>query len=102
MNRIIKRTKRLKITLGFQEHYVILSCFEVSLLFLCLFNVKAILVEEHQWFYLIHSWGDKGIYTFPKSIGLKMKIIAWLEVGLAYFEAAAKDFYHYAIRTHQN
>ena len=32
-----------------------------------LFNVKAIIVEEQLWYYLTHSWEDKGIHTFAES-----------------------------------
>ena len=42
--------------------------------FLCLmayqrswvFHAKVILVEEHQWYYLTNSWGDKVVHNFPK------------------------------------
>ena len=30
-----------------------------------LFNAKAILLEEQLWYYLTHSWEDKGVHTFP-------------------------------------
>ena len=30
--------------------------------------------------------GSKGVYTFPKSINLKMDIIVWLEFELAYYD----------------
>ena len=30
-----------------------------------------IFVEEQEWFYLIQSWWDKGIHTFPKGISPK-------------------------------
>ena len=33
-----------------------------------LFNAKAILLEQQQWCYLTHSWGDKGVHTFLKGI----------------------------------
>ena len=33
-----------------------------------LFNAKAILVEEQQWYYLTHSWRDKEVHAFPKGI----------------------------------
>ena len=62
-----------------------------------LFNAKAILVEEHQWCYLTHSWGDKGVlHIFLKGINLKVNVIVQLEVELAYFEAAIQHFSHYA------
>ena len=40
------------------------------------------LVEEQQWYYLIHSWEDKVIYTFSKSISPKVNEIARLEFEL--------------------
>ena len=29
-------------------------------------NAKAILVEQQWWYYLIHTWKDEWIHTFPK------------------------------------
>ena len=40
-----------------------------------LFNAKAILLEEQQWYYLTHSWQNKGVHTFPKGICLKVNVI---------------------------
>ena len=37
-----------------------------------LFYAKAILLEEQWWYYLTHSWEDKGVHTFPKGISLKV------------------------------
>ena len=31
-----------------------------------LFDGKAILLEEQYWYYLTHSWEDKGTHTFPQ------------------------------------
>ena len=45
---------------------------------LWLFNAKAILLEEQQWYYLTHSWEDKGVHTFLKSICLRVNVIARL------------------------
>ena len=42
-----------------------------------LFNAKAILVE-HEWYYFIHSWKDKGVHNFPWDISQKVNVIAWL------------------------
>ena len=36
------------------------------------FKAKAILKEEQQWYYLIHNWEDKGVYTFPSGIFSKV------------------------------
>ena len=47
-----------------------------------LFNAKAILVEEQQWYYLTQSQADKEVHTFPKSIGQKVNIIVQLEFVL--------------------
>ena len=33
-----------------------------------LFNAKPYLLEEQYWYYLTHSWEDKGVHTFPKGI----------------------------------
>ena len=41
-----------------------------------LFSAKSILVEEKQWYYLIHSWVDNGIHIFLKGISLKVSVIA--------------------------
>ena len=41
-----------------------------------LFNAKAILLEEQKWYYLTHSWEDKGVRTFPKGICPKVNVIA--------------------------
>ena len=63
-----------------------------------LFNAKAILIEE-QLYYLIHSWEDKGVHTFPKGICLIVNVIARLEYELAYYDSAAHRFNHYTTRT---
>ena len=65
---------------------------------LLLFNAKAIL-EEQWWYYLIHSWEDKGVHTFPKGICLKVNVIARLEFELAYYDSAVQRFNHYTMRT---
>ena len=64
-----------------------------------LFNAKAILQEKQQWYYLTHSWEDKGAHTFPKSICLKVNIIAQLEFELAYHDSSVQRFNHYTTRT---
>ena len=48
------------------------------------FNNKTLFVEEQQWYYLNHSCGEL-VHAFPKSIGLKINVIARL-----YFELEAK------------
>ena len=59
------------------------------------------MVKEQQWYYLTQSWkvGDKGIYTFPKGVSLRVNMIAWLEFEFAYFEAAVRHFDFYATPT---
>ena len=64
-----------------------------------LFNAKAILLEEQWWYYLTHSWEDKGVHTFPKDICPKVNVIARLEYGLAYYNSAVYHFNHYTTRT---
>ena len=64
-----------------------------------LFNAKAILLEEQYWYYLTHSWEDKGVHTFPKGICPKMNIIARLEYELAYYDSVVHRFNHYTTRT---
>ena len=64
-----------------------------------LFNAKAILLEEQYWYYLTHSWEDKGVHTFPKGICPKVNVIARLEYELAYYDSAVHRFNHYTTRT---
>ena len=64
-----------------------------------LFNAKAILQEEQLWYYLIHSWEDKGVHTFPKGICPKVNVIARLEYELAYYDSAVHRFNHYTTKT---
>ena len=64
-----------------------------------LFNAKAILLEEQLWYYLTHSWEDKGVHTFPKVICPKVNVIARLEYELAYYDSAVYRFNHYTTRT---
>ena len=47
-------------------------------------SIKAILLEEQQWYYLTHSWEDKGVHTFPMGICPKVNVIMRLEYKLAY------------------
>ena len=40
-----------------------------------LFDAQTIFVEELLWYYLIYSWENKGVHTFPKS--LKVNVMVW-------------------------
>ena len=62
-------------------------------------NAKAILIEEQQWYYLTHSWEDKGIHTFPKVICPKVNIIGWPEFELTYYDSAVQHVNHYTTKT---
>ena len=42
------------------------------------------MLVEQKWFYLTHSWRDKGFYTFPKSISPKGNVITRLEFELTW------------------
>ena len=64
-----------------------------------LFNAKAILLEEQLWYYLTHSWEDKGVHTFPKGICPKVNVIAQLEYELTYYDSTVHRFNHYTTRT---
>ena len=70
----------------------------ISTLFM-LFNAKAIFQEEQLWYYLTHSWEDKGVHTFPKSICPKGNVLARLVYELAYYDSAVHRFNHYTTRT---
>ena len=63
-----------------------------------LFNANAILLEGQQWYYLTHSWEDKGLHTFPKGICPKVNVIAQLEFELAYYDSAFQRFNHYTTK----
>ena len=62
-----------------------------------LFNAKALLLEEQQWYYLTLSWEDKGVHTFPYGICPKVNIIAQLEFELANYDSAVHRFNHYTM-----
>ena len=51
------------------------------------------------WYYLTHSWEDKGVHTFPKGICPKVNVIARLEYELASYDSAVHRFNHYTTRT---
>ena len=63
-----------------------------------LFNAKAILLEEQSWYYLSHSWEDKGVHTFLKGIFPKVNVIVWLEYELTYYDSTVHRFNHYTTR----
>ena len=67
--------------------------------FLGLFNAKYILPEEQLWYYLTHSWEDKKIHTFLKSICSKVNVLVQLEFELIYYDSAVQHFNHYTTRT---
>ena len=60
-----------------------------------LFNAKGILVGGQQWYYLTHSWEDKRVHTFRKSISPKVNVIEWLKFELAYYDVTVQ----YAMET---
>ena len=64
-----------------------LVCFVVwwHINLLGLFNAKSSLLKQW-WYYLTHSWEDKGVHTFPKGICPKVNLIAPLEFELAYYD----------------
>ena len=51
-----------------------------------LLNAETILFEDKQGYDLNNNWRDKGFHTFPWGIYLKVKLIARLEIELAYLE----------------
>ena len=53
-----------------------------------LLNVKSILVEEQQRYYLTYNKLDKRVHTFSKGINLKVNVTARMEFELIYYEAA--------------
>ena len=57
---------------------------------------QAFLVDEHEWYYLTHCWGDKGVHAFAKTINLKVNVTVQLEFELIYFEAEVQHINHYA------
>ena len=62
-----------------------------------LFHAKAILVERQKLNYLTHSWGDNRVYTFPKSISLKVNTIVQLEFELTYYNVTIQLISYYAL-----
>ena len=55
---------------------------------------KPSLYKKQLWYYLTHSWKDKGVNTFPKSISLKVNEMARIEFELADFGSTAKGPIH--------
>ena len=53
--------------------------------------VKAIIGE----LYFTHSWEDKSVHTFPKSICSKVKVRVQLEFELAYDNVTVQHVSHY-------
>ena len=43
-------------------------------------------LSDKNWYYLIHSWRDKEVHTFPKGINPKINIIVWLDYQLIFFK----------------
>ena len=62
-------------------------------------NAKSIFLEEQKWYYLTHSWADKGVHTFLKGICPKVNVIAQTEFELAYYDSAVQCFNHYITGT---
>ena len=63
-----------------------------------LFNSKAIHLKEQQWCYLMHSWEDKAVHTFPKGICSKVNVV-WLESELTHYDPIVQCCNHYTTRT---
>ena len=59
-----------------------------------LFNAKAIFVDEQQWYYFTHSWEDKEVHTFPKSIRLKVNVVARLSFKHTLYDSAVHCVNH--------
>ena len=76
-----------------EVRFGLVSLFEWHINLCRLFDAKAIR------YYLTHSWEDKGVHTFPKSICPKVNVIARLEYELAYYDSAVHRFNHYTTRT---
>ena len=47
----------------------------------------------------MNSWGDKGVHSLSKGICPKVKVMAWLELELAYYDVATQHASHYAIKS---
>ena len=76
-----------------------LFLFQWHINLLGLLNAKTIPVEEQLWYYFTHCCWDLRVHAFPKSMSPKVKVIARLELELAYFMAAVEHVKHHATRT---
>ena len=65
-------------------------------------TLLVVAIGEQQWYYLTHSWEDKGVHTFPQGICPKVNVIERLEFELAYYDSAIHRFNHYTTRTPPN
>ena len=98
MNVIIFFVEFYTIFFGFSR-FGLVSLFNGISTFVGYLIPKAILLEEQYWYYLTHSWEDKGVHTFSKGIWPKVNVIARLEYELAYYNSAVHRFNHYTTRT---
>ena len=64
-----------------------------------LLSAKVIFVEEQQWYYLTHNWGNKGVHTFPKDVSPKVKVTSRPKFKLVYFKVAIQLGSHYSTET---
>ena len=55
------------------------------------------LLREQQWYYLTHSWDDKGVQTFAESICLKVNVIARLEFEFSYYKYRSPSIFLFDI-----
>ena len=55
--------------------------------------------EEQLWYYLTHSWEDKGVYSFLEDICPKVNIIVRAEFELTYYKTVVQRFSNYTTRT---
>ena len=87
---IIKTIKRVSFRLGF--------CFNDISATMGYLKPKVILVEGQYWYCLTNSCGeDKRVHAFPKSISLKLNVIAWLKFEVIYYDVAVQHVSHYAM-----
>ena len=64
-----------------------------------LFNVKVILIEKQEWYYLTHTCRNKGVHAFLKCFSLKMNVIAQLEFQYVYHDVTVQHVSHCATTT---
>ena len=53
------------------------------------------MVANFTYFYLTQSWGEKGVYSFPKGISPKVNVIEQLEFKFPYFDVTILHIDHY-------